>query len=216
MGYKALILDLDGTLVESLPGIANSLNLALAKHGFPCHDITRVRSFIGDGTWMLVRKSIQDAPDSTIEEVTESFKQAYDEGWKAGTEVFAGFMSLLITCVEKEIKLAVLSNKPHHYTSIIVQTLFPEIPFVIVLGQQEGMPKKPAPDGTLLCLERLGVSPEQTLFIGDSTVDMQTAKAAGLPCAAVTWGYHDQSALEAEGANYFANSIEELAQIIVS
>ena len=147
MAYKALILDLDGTLVESLPGIEYSANAALAAHGYPTHDTASIRSFIGDGSWMLLRRAVKNVEDSTIDEINKSFKESYAASWSNGTDIFAGILELLQRCQDEAVKLAILSNKPHAFTTEIVSTLFTHITFDCVMGQQEGITQKPAPDG---------------------------------------------------------------------
>ena len=215
MAYEALIWDLDGTLVESLPGIGLAANQALAAHGHPTHSSEAIRSFIGDGSWMLMRRALPEAATSEIDEINTSFKTFYQDSWRQGTEIFGGILDLLKACNQNSVRMAILSNKPHTFTVEIVAELFPGITFDAVLGQQQGVPKKPAPDGVELCLAALKSPPEKTLFIGDSTVDLQTAKNAGLPCAAVTWGYHDQPALQHEGATHYAQTVSDLNHLIL-
>lgn len=215
MAYEALIWDLDGTLVESLPGIALAANQALAAHRHPTHDSTAIRSFIGDGSWMLMRRALPEAEKSEIDKINTSFKTFYLDTWRHNTTIFSGIIELLKACHSNSVRMAILSNKPHAFTVEIVAELFPEVHFDPVLGQQQGVAKKPAPDGVELCLAALKSQPEKTLFIGDSTVDLQTAKNADLPSAAVTWGYHDHAALQHEGSSYFAHSVSDLKKIIL-
>ncbi len=214
MPYKALILDLDGTLVESLPGIKSSANLAFTEKGFPQRNTQEIRSFIGDGSWVFFKRALPNEPDSIISEVEACFKKHYPVEWKAGTSIFDGILPLLKKCKESDIKLTILSNKPHPFTEEIVSALFADIEFEIVMGQTDSIEKKPAPDGTNLIIDQLGLTKEDVLFIGDSTVDITTAHNAGIDCAAVTWGYEETDQIHALNPKYIANTVEELSPII--
>lgn len=214
MAYEAIIFDLDGTLVESLPGIATSANQALSEHGYPTWDEATIRTFIGDGSWMLCRRAVKDVPDTVIDEINLSFKKHYAKEWRNGTHIFEGIHKLLKKCVENGVKISILSNKPHHFTTEIVDGIFPQIQFDIVMGQQEGIQQKPAPDGTFLCLEKLQVEASKCLFIGDSTIDIITANKAKTKSVAVTWGYHDIDMLTAENPTHIAHTVEELEAIL--
>ncbi|MDB9741791.1 HAD-IA family hydrolase [Akkermansiaceae bacterium] len=214
MNYKALILDLDGTLVESIPGIEASANLAFAETGFPTRTTAEVFSFIGNGSWDFFKKALPTEPDETIKKVESVFKRHYPEQWRAGTSVFDGIFDFLKFAQNKGIKLTVLSNKPHPFTVEIVSALFSEIDFEIVMGQSEGIEKKPAPEGTLLILEKLGISPEDALFIGDSIVDINTAHNAKVDCAAVTWGYEPLEEIQALKPKFIVDKVVNLYEIL--
>ncbi len=192
----AFIFDLDGTLVESLPGIAASLNRALARHGLPTHGDAAVRGFIGDGARMLCSRAM--APGETaqhLESVLRIFAEEYAASWQHGTQPYDGISALLDDLRARGVPLAVLSNKPHAFTTEIVEKLFPEDTFAVVLGNREGLPHKPDPAGALEIAATLGISPQNCVLIGDSTMDLDTARNAGMPSIAVTWGYHDRERL---------------------
>ena len=197
---RALLFDLDGTLVESLPGIASALNRALTTEHLPTHDESAVRHFIGDGSWMLCRRAAPQDPDSRIDTLNQHFLREYPSTWRSGTELFPGILPLLETLAAKHIPLTVLSNKPHAFTVEIVAALFPTIPFTAVLGLQAHACAKPAPEGALSIAAQLQVPPSEILFVGDSTVDFDTATNAGMSPLLVDWGYHDRAALELTGA----------------
>lgn len=196
----AAIFDLDGTLVDSLPGIAGGLNRALAAHGHPPHPEEAVRTFIGDGTWMLSRRAIPDAPASEVGGVEAAFKEEYANTWRTGTRLFDGILPLLGQLAATGLPLAVLSNKPHDFTVAIVDELFPQGMFRVVRGQRDDTPKKPDPAGPLAIGRDLGVPPGNIAVIGDSTVDFETAANAGMQPVLVDWGYHPREALTATGA----------------
>lgn len=193
---QALIFDLDGTLVESLPGIAASLNRALALHGLSGHGDDAVRGFIGDGVKMLITRAMAPGEAALhLESALRSFVEDYAVSWDQGTLPYPGMLELLSALKSRGIPLAVLSNKPHAFTVEIVENLFPQNTFAAVLGNREGLPHKPDPSGALEIAAVLGTTPENCILIGDSTMDLDTAKNAGMKSIAVTWGYHDRQRL---------------------
>lgn len=210
---RALIFDLDGTLVESLPGIAASLNRALALHGLSGHDDEAVRGFIGDGARMLVSRAMapgEVAPHS--ESVLASFTEDYAISWQHGTQPYDGITELLADLRARGVPLAVLSNKPHAFTIEIVAKLFPGDTFSAVLGNREGLSHKPDPTGALEIAATIGFAPENCVLIGDSTIDLETARNAGMASIAVTWGYHDREHLL--GADKIAEDMKALAGLL--
>lgn len=212
---RALIFDLDGTLVESLPGIAASLNRALIQHGLPGQSHANVRGFIGDGALKLVQRALATVSRIDItESVLKNFAGDYAVSWPRGTSVYAGMHDLLQQLVEQAIPLAVLSNKPHPFTAEIVGKLFPNTHFTVVLGNQDGLPHKPDPTGALQIARALNIAPEDCILIGDSVMDLETAKNAGMKSIAVTWGYHDRERLVT--ADVVVDTVEQLKLTIQS
>ena len=206
-----LIFDLDGTLVDSLPGIAHSLNRALEKLGLPGHDEPQVRRFIGNGSLELARRAVPEgSPDALALKVEAAFKHDYATSWQDGTAPYAGIPECLETLAAAGFPLAVLSNKPHAFTVEIVAHLFPGIPFSPVFGQRPDIPRKPHPEAALHIARHWRLSPENCRFIGDSTIDMATADSAKMPAIAVTWGYHDAHSLHRAGANHLVENPQDL------
>jgi phosphoglycolate phosphatase len=212
-----LIFDLDGTLVDSLSGIAASVNHALSQRGHATHSLAAVQGFIGNGARMLLERA---APAGWNEELLltleETFKSHYDISWPDGTIAYDGITSLLETLQELGHPLAVLSNKPHPFTETIVAKVFPGIRFAQVLGQRSGIPHKPDPAGALEIAKSLGLSPSDCVVIGDSTMDIETAKNAAMKSIAVTWGFQDRERLSGAGADLFAANPGELLEIITT
>jgi phosphoglycolate phosphatase len=207
---RALIFDLDGTLIESLPGIAASLNRALIQHGLPGQSHANVRSFIGDGAVKLVQRALATVSRVDLTDtVLKHFGADYAVSWPRGTSVYPGMHDLLAELEQRAIPLAVLSNKPHAFTTEIVEKLFPHTHFSAVLGNFENLPHKPDPSGALQISNQLGVAPEDCIIIGDSTMDLDTAKNAGMKSIAVTWGYHDRDRLAA--AHIIVDTMDQLA-----
>ncbi|MFM2197078.1 MAG: hypothetical protein RLZZ505_510 [Verrucomicrobiota bacterium] len=212
---KALIFDLDGTLVESLPGIAASLNRALALHGLPGHADAAVRGFIGDGARMLVTRAMSPGETAPhLEGVLRSFAGDYAATWHQGTQPYDGITALLADLRARGIPLAVLSNKPHAFTTEIVAKLFPEHTFAAVLGNREDLPHKPDPTGAFEIAVALGTTPENCILIGDSTMDLETARNAGMTSIAVTWGYQDRERLL--GADRIVDHMPDLKACLLS
>lgn len=207
-----LIFDLDGTLVDSLPGIAASLNRSLSHLGLPTHGSLAVRTFIGNGSLELARKAVPaGSPDDLARQVEAAFKEDYAATWPGGTAPYPGIPDCLAALAAAGFPLAVLSNKPHDFTVEIVARLFPATAFDPVFGQRPEVPRKPDPEAALQIARHWGLAPENCRFIGDSTIDLATAAAAGIPAVAVAWGYHDAADLAAAGADRPLASVADLA-----
>jgi phosphoglycolate phosphatase len=206
-----LIFDLDGTLVDSLTGIAASLNHSLAEHDQASHPPSAVRSFVGDGVVMLVKRALGEAHEPTLAaSVVDSFKQHYDANWQSGTHPYAGITEALEALNQAGYPLAVLSNKPHAFTTAMTARVFPTIKFTAVLGQRDGIPHKPEPQGALEIAKIADRTPNDCIVIGDSTMDLETARRAGMPAIAVTWGYHDRDRLIEAGASHLIDHPNQL------
>ena len=210
-----LIFDLDGTLVDSLPGIAASLNRSLAAYQQPVHPEAAVRGFVGDGLRMLVERAAPTVTEPAhIDMLIAYFKKDYELNWQLGTKAYPGIIHMLDELQKSGFPLAVLSNKTHDFTVAMVRGLFPGIHFAKVLGLREGIPHKPHPAGAFQIATALGTDARNCVMIGDSTIDMETAVNADMKAVAVTWGYHDRPKLTAAGARKFIDHPSELARIL--
>lgn len=208
-----LIFDLDGTLVDSLSGISASLNHALASSGMLIHDMAAVRGFIGNGARILVERGAPAGTDETsLSLLEQAFKSHYDLNWAGGTALYNGVTLLLEQLQNDGYSMGVLSNKPHAFTETIVARLFPSIRFSMVLGQRDGISHKPDPTGALEIALAFNLTPQDCSIIGDSTVDLATAKNAGMRAIAVTWGFHDRGPLLEAGADLVFDSPSQLAE----
>jgi phosphoglycolate phosphatase len=206
-----LIFDLDGTLVDSLQGIADSLNRALHSVGLPGHSLEKVRGFIGNGSRVLIERGVPEGSnESFIDTVEQAFKADYESTWPQGTSAYEGINELLEHLQSCGFPLAVLSNKPHPFTLAMVSRLFPSIDFAVVLGQLAGIPHKPDPTGALEISNILRLRPQDCTVIGDSTMDIETAQNAGMQSIGVTWGFHDHERLVAAGADRLVHAPQEL------
>ena len=210
-----LIFDLDGTLVDSLQGLATSLNHALTLSGMPTHGPVAVRGFIGNGARILIQRSLPtDAGEALLNGVEQAFKAHYDLTWQNGTLIYAGIIDLLESLQSCGHPLAVLSNKPHPFTTAMVGHLFPTIRFAAVVGQRAGIPHKPDPAGALEIAKAFNLKAANCTVIGDSTMDLETARHAGMQAIAVTWGFHDRERLVAAGAEQIADCPRELLELL--
>jgi len=212
---QGLIFDLDGTLVDSLPGIAASLNRALASQRLPQHALHAIRGFIGNGARVLVsRAAPQGSAEPLLTALEQAFKTDYDLTWPQGTVVYPGVAALLAELHHQGVALAVLSNKPHAFTTAMVDGVFSTVAFSAVLGQRAGIPHKPDPAGANEIAAILGLPARAVTLIGDSTMDIETARRAGMRAVAASWGYHDREALEAVMPDALIDTPEELLPLL--
>ena len=198
--------------MDSLEGIAGSLNHALAAAGLPIHPLSAVRGFIGNGARILIQRAAPvGSEESRIDSLEKAFKDHYDFHWPAGTTPYDGISTLLETLQQRGYALAVLSNKPHPFTVDMVKRLFPSIQFAAILGQRVGIAHKPDPAGALEIARSFGVDAKDCIIIGDSTMDIETAHNAGMDSIAVTWGFHDRERLIASKPSRIVGNPEEIA-----
>ena len=216
MTYKAIIFDLDGTLIDTLEDIGNAVNRVLTERAFPPHPMDAYRYFVGDGSAMLVRRAlpVRARVEETITECFEAFLEEYGKTWKEKTRPYDGIPELLDALTEKRLKLAVLSNKPHELTKRCVSELLANWRFDAVLGQRDQVPKKPDPAGALEVAERLHVPPKQFLFIGDSAVDIKTAIGAAMFPVGVLWGFRPAEELKENGAQALVSRPQEVLNLL--
>ena len=213
---KAAIFDLDGTLVESLPGLTEALNLLLVDLGRPVKTASQVRSYIGDGQRMLIRRALPavEFDDAQIDTLQAPFQDHYRATWPKGTVIFDGVLEMLHTLRDSEIKLGVLSNKKHPFTVEIVEHLFGRDLIPLIYGQRDGIPKKPDPAALISISDEIQVPVNEICYIGDSTVDLETAQSARTQGLGVTWGYHDAPRLAEYGFPLCSNVVELQAALL--
>lgn len=212
--YSLAIFDLDGTLLDTLEDLADSLNHTLEQCGFPKRTKEEIRSFVGNGLRKLVERSLPaSASEADAERVFDEFNSYYQIHCLDKTAPYDGIVQLLTDLRKQGMQLAVSSNKG----DLAVQDLCTQLlhnQFDMVMGEREGIPKKPAPDSINEILRCLGVMRESAIYIGDSEVDILTAKNAGLDACIVTWGFRDKEYLQAQGASLLASSTNELYHLL--
>jgi phosphoglycolate phosphatase len=214
---RGILFDLDGTLIDSLADIAASANATLEQLGFPVHPQAAYRCFVGDGMATLLRRCLPDSVSFSAEEfnhIVEIYRQEYGNRWHEQTVPYPGISEALEELTETGIALAVLSNKPHEFTTRSVRHFFPDTHFAAIQGQQEGITKKPDPGGALRISELIGVSPGDCALVGDSDVDMLTACRAGMHGVGVVWGFRDELELRRAGAATIVSNVGHLVRAL--
>ena len=214
MKYEAVIFDLDGTLIDTLEDLKDSINFALEQHGMPERSLEEVHTFVGNGVKKLVFRSV---PENTSEELRESclkaFKAHYITNSMNKTRPYNGICGLVEKLKKNGVKLAVVTNKTQDAADAIMNEFFKD-DFEIIIGQIDGVAQKPQPDGVWYAIEKLGASKQNSVYIGDSEVDCLTAKNSGIPIIGVTWGFRGRKVLEENNADYIVDSPEEILNII--
>jgi len=214
MSYKGIIFDLDGTLLNTIADLGNSVNYVLQQYGYPLHTEAEYKTYVGNGMRKLLERSLPQGVSVDFEEMFVAFLQAYDAQYLGETKPYEGIAYLLACLVEQGIKLAVNSNKKDKYTKKLIQTFFGKIPFVEIIGEREGRDKKPSPEAALEIAEAMALPVKEILYIGDSETDIYTGKNAGMRVGAVNWGFRGQSELEEAGADYIFHEINDILSII--
>ena len=199
MRFKAAVFDLDGTLTDTLQDIAAAMNRSLRLHGLEEFPVDDYRYLVGDGARMLSIRAVRGRTE-LAEPVRREYQAYYQDHTLDTTRPYEGVPELLRALTDMGIRVCVRSNKPHADTCGVVRHFFPQIPFAVVRGQVEGVPVKPDPTGALMIARELGVCPEEIVYLGDTSVDMQTACAAGMYPVGVTWGFRTAEELLANGA----------------
>lgn len=210
MQLRAVIFDLDGTLVDSLGDIADAMNHALAHHGLPVHPESAYLRFIGEGVKELVRKVVPAGREALHEPVLATYRAHYDAHLFDRTVPYPGLPEVVAALAGEGVRLAVLSNKSDGFVKRLVARLLPGVPFAGVYGERPGVPRKPDPTAALGLAAELGVPPGACGFVGDTSVDMDTARAAGMYGVGVTWGFRDEQELRTHGARAVATTADEL------
>ena len=214
---KACIFDLDGTLTNTLESMTYSVNLTLKEMGLSQITKEQCRMFVGNGARVLMEESLKavgDTDASRIEEGMEIYGRIFDQNCTYHVTPYEGIPKMLESLKEKGIHLSVLSNKPDRQTVKVVREIFGEDIFDYAQGQKEGIRRKPKPDGVWYLMEQMHVSKEECLYIGDSEVDAETGKNAGLETIGVLWGFRDRKTLETAGADHLIERPEELLQFV--
>lgn len=213
---KLVIFDLDGTLINSIKDLGVATNYALKVNGFPEHHIDSYPMMVGNGVAKLIERALPEdcRNQQTIEKVRIDFKQYYDNHNTVYTRPYEGMGELLESLTEKGIKIAVASNKYETAVKEIVRQLFPNINFSKISGQLEGIPVKPDPSIVFSILSETEATKIETLYVGDSGVDMETANRAGVESIGVTWGFRSREELVAKNANHIVNKPIDILNFI--
>jgi len=200
--YQAVIFDMDGTMLDTLDDIADSMNRALAGLGFPLHRVEHYRNLVGDGIEVLAMRALPEDHRSArdIEAGVQAMRKEYSTHWAEKSRPFPGITDMLDGLAGRGIKLSILSNKIDAFAKAMADALLPNWRFIEVRGLLPDIPRKPDPTGALICADRMGVEPERCVLVGDSDIDMETARRAGMDGFGALWGYQDRERLLACGA----------------
>ncbi len=215
--YKAYIFDLDGTLTDTLESLTYSVNETLKELDLPSITREQCRDFVGNGARYLLERSLEVSGDETLSKIEEAMRvygRIFKQNCTYKVKPYDGILEMLSTLKAMNMRLAVLSNKPHLQTLDVVSTFFGEEMFEVVQGQQDGVPRKPDPIAALMIAEKFGVDCSECVYVGDSDVDMQTGNAAGMKSIGVTWGFRPKEVLLEHGAHHTIDRPEELITIV--
>jgi 2-phosphoglycolate phosphatase len=201
--FKGVLFDLDGTLLDTLKDLCDSVNVVMAVRGFPTHSIDAVKWLVGEGARTLVERALppDHRSDTEIDAALADYRADYSKNWNVATKPYDGIPEMLAELQKRGIALGVLSNKPHTMTVKCIEGYLAEFPFKAVLGQRDEVAKKPDPAGALEAALAMGLESSQVLYVGDTGVDMETARAAGMFALGATWGFRPESELREHGAN---------------
>ena len=214
MKYQVIIFDMDGTLLNTLDDLYNAVNYVLLKFGYPLRTREEVRSFVGNGVQRLVDFAIPNGQNNPHrEEIFADFKQYYNIHGREKTQPYPGITELLQELKSRGYQLGVVSNKYDAAVKTLSEIYFPGV-FATVVGEREGVRRKPAPDSVFAVLNELRADASGVLYVGDSEVDIRTAENAGVACISVAWGFRDRDLLEREGAKQIIDDPSELLQFV--
>lgn len=210
---KGVIFDLDGTLIDTIEGLANSVNAAMDYYSFPNHSIEKYRTFVGNGVGKLVERALPEGKKNLTEDARKIFEKHYAETMLDVLPVYDGINELLEYLIKNNIKIAVNTNKMDVFAKPMIEKVFGDT-FCDVLGEVDFLSRKPSPDGVNYLLEEMGVSREDCLYIGDSQVDIKTARNAAMRCVSVTWGFAMREVLMENDPEIMVDHPREIIDLI--
>ena len=211
MHYTSVLFDLDGTLLDTLGDLTAAMNRTLTRHGLPERTRQQMRAALGNGARQLMELSVPAGTDGALfETLLAEYNADYAAHCRIETAPYPGVDALLQQLHAQGRKLAIVSNKPDEAVRALRTEFFADT----AVGEKQGIRRKPAPDTLLTAMVQLGAERTSTVYVGDSEVDIATARAAGLPCISVLWGFRDRDVLEQAGAQQFAADTGELARLL--
>ena len=215
--FSAILFDLDGTLLDTLEEIATAANAALQRRGCARHEIKTYRRFVGNGVRNLVERILPEDTHSNhrdVQQFAEDLAAEYERRADRLTKIYPGIPELLTTLQDKGISLAILSNKPHLLTIRCANRFLSQWRFQSILGQQTSRPRKPDPAGALEIAKRLRIPPHSILYVGDTEVDIQTARAAGITSVGALWGFRSKAELIANKPNFIVETPKQILPLL--
>ena len=214
MRYQTAIFDMDGTILETLEDMCASVNVTMDHVGYPRRTMDEVRCFVGNGAAKLIERCMPaGVEDPRYPAALEFYRAYYDAHAQIKTGPYPGIPELLNQLSREGVRLAVVSNKPDEAVRALTERYFPSV-FPVAIGNRDGWATKPAPDSVYEAMRLLGARRESTVYVGDSDVDVDTARNAGLDSIIVTWGFRDEDFLRAHGAQHLAHNADELYEML--
>lgn len=210
---KAVIFDLDGTLINSLPDISAAMNRALEKYQLPVHELSAYRYLVGDGVINLAKRAVGNRAD-LFQPVLDAYRADYAINCRVNTHPYPGISQMLHNLIQMGIKICVFSNKDMTDTQSVVHHYFPDIPFAIIRGRTEDTPIKPDPAGALIIARNLGLTPDEIWYVGDTNTDMKCGLNAGMETVGVLWGFRPEEELRACGAHHIISNPAEFIALV--
>ena len=212
---KAVLFDLDGTLADSLIDLADGVNHAISQFGFPTHDVEAFKYFVGDGIPKMIERALPESNRNTdtVNKIKDIFLPYYAIHYADNTYAYSGMPELVNTLKARGFIVAVVTNKEQNMANEVVTSLYGDV-FDLIFGKRDGIPAKPDPTAALMAMEELNVTPEECIFIGDSSMDVATAVNSGAVPVGELWGFRKEDELLANGAKYIISRPQELLDII--
>ena len=214
MAVKAVIFDLDGTLIDTLDDLADTMNYCLDALGFPVHPTQDYKMMVGTGSRELCRQALPPDRADVTDKLLEMNLARYAQHYLDKTKPYPGIVEALEELTRRGLRLAVLSNKPDHFVKPLSRQIFGQDRFEIIAGQQDGLPTKPDPSGVLDMLKQMQITPAEALYVGDSGTDMTTALAAGATAVGVSWGFRNRTELSDAGAHHIIDKPDQLLDLL--
>jgi phosphoglycolate phosphatase len=216
MKYQAVIFDFDGTLLDTLRDLAESVNTVLNRSGFPEHSLEAYRHFVGEGIEELARRVLPEGhrDEATITRTLTDVREEYRQRWPNHTRPYEGIPELLDALTARRVKMAIVTNKPDDSTRTMAARLLPKWKFDVIVGATTDLPRKPDPKGALEAARRLRLPPGAFVYVGDSDIDMKTANAAGMYAVGVLWGFRSADELIRNGAKVLIRKPLELVELL--
>jgi phosphoglycolate phosphatase len=212
--YKAIIFDLDGTLLNTSYDIQKVLNASLARFNLPQVSLDKTIEYVGNGAKKLVERAVASDDSNLIESVYRDYSVHFAACDNNLTCLYPGEDEVLTRLKAQNVKFAIVTNKPQDATEGVYKKHLSKYNFEVVVGQSQGVPLKPSPESTLSTIKKLGVKKDECLFVGDGETDIMTAQNAGIDCVSVLWGYRSKSQLSLSGGKIFAENYEQLYDIV--
>jgi len=216
MTFQAVLFDLDGTLLDTIEDLTDSMNAALAAMGLPARTCTQCKYFVGDGVrnFAIRAAGVGHCDEAAVGKLIEIYTQAYSKNWASKTRPYDGIAELLDALTARGLKMVVYSNKPDDFTQLCVRKLLPRWNFAAVTGAREGVPNKPDPTAALEIARRLAVAPAEFIYLGDTNTDMKCANSAGMFAAGALWGFRTADELLANGAKVLVKHPAEILGLL--